>query len=141
MSYVYGNLRIYTTAKPEELEQVEAALQSCDHGEDFKDWFLEDWKRAVKSPQKATGGRQTVKIDHFWDEATPVVEMLVELGQKMPELGLKIVCKVANSVSDSYVRFTVEKYPDEPDWWCPTWFDIGLAEGVLRVDFPKKGDK
>lgn len=141
MSYVYGNLRVYTTGKPEELEQVETALQACEKGEDFKDWFLEDWKRAVKSPQKATKDRQTVKIDHFWDEVTPVVEMLVELGQKMPGLGFRVVCRVANSVSDSYVCFTVEKHPDEPDWWCPTWFDIKLAEGVLRVDFPKKGKK
>ena len=66
--------------------------------------------------------------------------MLVELGQKMPELGIKIVCKVANSVTDSYVRFTVQKFSDEPGWYCPTWLDINLAAGVLRVEFPKKGD-
>jgi hypothetical protein len=141
MSYVYGNLRIYTTGKPDELALVPDVLWACDHGADFKDWFLKDWKQAVKSPQKATKGRQTVTIDHFWDEVTPVVEMLIELGQKMPELGVRVVCRVANSVTDAKVQFTVEKYPDEPDWWCPTWFDIKLAEGVLRVEFPKKGDK
>ena len=140
MSYVYGTLRTYITGTPEGLSRVSNILPTCEHGEDFKDWFMKDWASAVKNPKKVTHGRQTVTIDHFWDEVTPVVEMLVELGQKMPELGIKIVCKVANSVTDSYVRFTVQKYPDEPGWYCPTWLDIRLAEGVLRVEFPRKGD-
>lgn len=141
MSYVYGNLRVYVTGKPEELVLVPDVLQVCDHGKNVKDRFLKDWAWAVKSPKKAVKGRETVKIDHFWDEVTPVVEMLVELGRKLPGLGIRIVCRVANSVSDAKVQFTVEKWPDEPDWWCPTWFDIKPAEGVLRVKFPRKGDK
>ena len=141
MSYVYGTLRTSITGKPDELAFVSDVLQTCERGEDFKDWFLKDWASAVKNPKKATHGRQTVTIDHFWDEVTPVVEMLVELGQKMPELGIKIVCKVANSVTDSYVRFTVQKFSDEPGWYCPTWLDINSAAGVLRVEFPRKGDK
>lgn len=141
MSYVYGTLRTYITGKPEALEQVSSVLQGCEHGEDFKDWFLKDWAWAVKTPKKATYGRQTVKIDHFWDEVTPVVEMLIELGQKMPELEIKIACKVANSVSDSYVRFTVMKFENGPNWYCITWSDINLAAGVLRVEFPKERDR
>ena len=34
-----------------------------------------------------------------------------------------------------------EEYPDEPGWYCFTWLDIKLAAGVLRVEFPRKGDK
>lgn len=62
---------------------------------------------------------------------------MIELGQVMPELEIKIVCRVAHSVSDSKVRFTVYKGRDGEAWYCPTWYDIDLAGAMLNVEFPK----
>ena len=73
MSYVYGTLRTYITGTSDELALVSDVLQVCEHGEDFKDWFMKDWASAVKSPKKATHGRQTVTVPY----ETAAAELLV----------------------------------------------------------------
>lgn len=138
MGYVYGNLRVYVTGMSEELEQVPGVLRACENGGEYKDWFLKDWERSVKNPRKATYGRQTVVIDHFWDNATSIAKLLIELGQKMPALELKIVCRTAYSVTDVYTRYTVEKDRDKTGWYSSTWsVRTDTAGFLLGVELPK----
>lgn len=63
---------------------------------------------------------------------------MIELGRKMPELEIRMVCNVAHSVSDTKVRFTVQKRRDAMNWSCPTWLDVKMAGSMLQVEFPKE---
>lgn len=137
MSYVYGRMKISITGTMAELAKASCILRTCESGRNFKDWFLRGFDSAIRGAKPVARQRLKATVDEFWDEATPVAELMIELGRKMPELEIRMVCNVAHSVSDSKVRFTVQKNRDAMSWSCPTWLDVKMAGSMLQVEFPK----
>lgn len=76
-------------------------------------------------------------VDEFWEDVTPVMNLLIELGKAMPELEIQSVCRVAGSVTDVKCLFTVVKARESNGWACPTWQNIDMAGAVLEVKFPE----
>lgn len=71
--------------------------------------FLELWQYAYQCPARAIHGREMATVDEFWEDVTPVMNLLIELGKAMPELEIQSVCRVAGSVTDVKCLFTVVK--------------------------------
>ena len=120
------------------VEDVMSSLKTCTGPAER---FLKLWQYAYKCPARVTHGLEMVTVDEFWEDVTPVMNLLIELGKAMPELEIKVICRVAGSITDVKCLFAVVKARESDAWCCPTWQNIDMAGDVLEVKFPEVGMK
>lgn len=137
MPRVHGNLKISLIGKPGALARVEDVMSSLKACTGPVERFLKLWQYAYQCPVWATYGREMATVDEFWEDVTPVMNLLIELGKAMPELEIKSVCRVAGDITDIKCLFTVVKVRESDGWACPTWRNIDMAGAVLEVKFPE----
>ena len=138
MPRVHGNLKISLIGKPGALARVEDVVSSLKAYTGPAERFLNLWHYAYRCPARATYGREMAVVDEFWEDVTPVMNLLIELGKAMPELEIKVICRVAGAITDVKCLFAVVKARESDVWYCPTWQNIDMAGDVLGVKFPKK---
>lgn len=138
MPSVYGNLKVFLIGKPGALDRVADVMSSLKTYTGSAEQFLNLWHYAYKCPSRATYGREMAVVDEFWEDVTPVMNLLIELGKAMPELEIKVICRVAGAITDVKCLFTVVKVRESDAWHCPTWQNIDMAGAVLEVKFPEK---
>lgn len=137
MPGVHGNLQISLIGKPGALARVEDVMSSLKTCTGSAERFLKLWQYAYQCPARATHGREMATVDEFWEDVTPVMNLLIELGKAMPELEIQSVCRVDGSITDVKCLFTVVKARESNGWACPTWQNIDMAGAVLEVKFPE----
>ena len=137
MPGVHGHLKISLIGKPGALARVEDVVSSLKSYTGQAERFLELWQYAYQCPVRATHGLEMVTVDEFWENVTPVMNLLIELGKSMPELEIQSVCRVAGAITDVKCLFTVVKARESNEWACPTWQNIDMAGAVLEVKFPE----
>ena len=138
MPNVYGNLKVFLIGKPGALDRVADVMSSLRTYTGLAERFLNLWHYAYKCPARATYGREMAVVDEFWEDVTPIMNLLIELGKAMPELEIQSVCRVAGAITDVKCLFTVVKARESNEWACPTWQNIDMAGAVLEVKFPEK---
>lgn len=138
MPRVNGNLKVFLIGKPGALDRVADVMSSLKTCAGPSERFLSLWHYAYKCLSRATYGREMAVVDEFWDDVTPIMNLLIELGKAMPELEIKVICRVAGAITDVKCLFTVVKARESDGWTCPTWKNIDMAGAVLEVKFPKK---
>lgn len=138
MPSVYGSLKVFLIGKPGALDRVADVMSSLKTYTGPVARFLNLWHYAYKCPTRATYGREMAVVDEFWEDVTPVMNLLIELGKVMPELEIKVICRVAGAITDVKCLFTVVKTRESNGWACPTWQNIDMAGAVLEVKFPEK---
>lgn len=137
MRRVHGDLKISLIGKPGALVRVEDVMSSLKACAGPAERFLELWQYAYQCRVRATHGREMVIVDEFWEDVTPVMNLLIELGKAMPELEIQSVCRVAGAIIDVKCLFIVVKARESNGWTCPTWQNIDMAGVVLEVKFPE----
>ena len=118
MPRVHGNLKISLIGKPGALDRVEDVMSSLKTCTWPAERFLKLWQYAYQCPARATHGREMVTVDEFWEDVTPVINLLIELGKAMPELEIQSVCRVAGTITDVKCLFTVVKARESDVWAC-----------------------
>lgn len=137
MRQVSGNLKISLIGKPGALARVEDVISSLKTCTGPAERFLKLWQYAYQCSSRATHGREMATVDEFWEDVTPIVNLLIELGKAMSELEIQSVCRVAGAITDVKCLFTVVKARESDMWTCPTWQNIDMAGAVLEVQFPE----
>lgn len=138
MPGVSGNLKISLIGKLGALARVEDVMSSLKTCTGPAERFLKLWQYAYKCPVRVTHGREMATVDEFWEDVTPVMNLLIELGKAMSEPEIESVCRVAGAITDVKCLFTVVKARESNGWACSTWQNIDMAGAVLEVKFPEK---
>lgn len=124
MSYVYGNVRMTLTGSEETLRkglEILKTVQLESMAERYLSGFVGDYERylggmTLIEKGKNRGMYKMIATDDFWDVASIPYEAIKEVKKQLPELGVRINFKVADSITDSYVRFTCESLPGQAGW-------------------------
>lgn len=124
MSYVYGDVRMVLTGSEETLRKGLDILKTVQPGSTtarYLSHFVADYERYMGGMSLIEKGRnrglyKMTATDDFWDIASIPYHAIREVKKQLPELGVRINFKVADSITDQYVRFTCESVQGSSEW-------------------------
>ena len=129
MSHIYGCVKLTLTGSEEAMQRGLEVLKTVyidDSCVSYIEGLVKDYERALTrlTPKKRSpfkGMPQAAVTDDFWDFASIPYTAMKQVKEKVPELGMRFSFRVANSITDYYVRYSCETDPGETGWLSTTF--------------------